>query len=193
MIGYPTLFDGQVNHLRQGSKPRSINNTITKDYYPLKDSYCIFSFFLYLLMQHYKQDAISDEKLWSANSVLLLGTVSQVKADIDIDSDPCHLAIGVSCSEFNDAYIKAKNLGSLDRFGYSVALSDNTLVVGAPYDDSYATGVNGDQMDNSVKNSGAVYVFVKANGVWKQQAYLKASNTNHYDIFGSSVTIDGEF
>jgi hypothetical protein len=32
-------------------------------------------------------------------------------------------------------------------------------VVGAPYEDSNATGVNGDQIDNSALNSGAAYLF----------------------------------
>jgi trimeric autotransporter adhesin len=33
------------------------------------------------------------------------------------------------------------------------------LVVGADYEDSAATGVNGSQSDNSAEYSGAIYVF----------------------------------
>ena len=40
-----------------------------------------------------------------------------------------------------------------------VALSGNTLAVGAYREASNATGVNGNQADNSAPNSGAVYVF----------------------------------
>jgi hypothetical protein len=35
-----------------------------------------------------------------------------------------------------------------DFFGTSVAVAGNTLVVGAPTEDSCATGINGDQNDN---------------------------------------------
>jgi hypothetical protein len=57
------------------------------------------------------------------------------------------------------AYIKASNTGSGDQFGLSVALSGDTLAVGAHSESSNATGVNGDQADNSAYASGAVYVF----------------------------------
>ena len=48
-----------------------------------------------------------------------------------------------------------------DFFGQSMALSGdgNTLAVGAFGERSAATGVNGDQADNSASVAGAVYVF----------------------------------
>ena len=58
------------------------------------------------------------------------------------------------------AYLKASNTGAWDYFGYSVAVSNDTVVVGAYYEDSAAKGVNGNQSYNSASNSGAVYVFV---------------------------------
>lgn len=76
-------------------------------------------------------------------------------------------------------------------FGEALALSGNTLVVGAPGDESNATGVNGDPL-NQLSLAGAAYVFVLDNGVWTQQAYLKASNTGYLDFFGSAVAIDGD-
>jgi hypothetical protein len=71
------------------------------------------------------------------------------------------------------SYIKASNTDGQDGFGgtsidtvsrgpsVGIALwSDGlTLVVGAPGEDSAATGVNGDQTDNSAVSSGAVYVY----------------------------------
>ena len=44
-------------------------------------------------------------------------------------------------------------------FGYPVAVSGDTVVVGAQVESSNATGVNGNQNDNSAAESGAVYVF----------------------------------
>jgi hypothetical protein len=90
------------------------------------------------------------------------------------------------------AYLKASNTDAGDGFGTSVALEGNTLVVGAPWERSNATGVNGNEADNSAPNAGAAYVFTRTAGVWTQQAYLKASNTNAGDSFGINVTLSGE-
>jgi hypothetical protein len=65
-------------------------------------------------------------------------------------------------------------------------------VVGAPLEDSNATGINSNQSDNSATNSGAAYVFARNGTIWTQQAYLKASNTGAYDVFGSSVAVQGD-
>ena len=92
-------------------------------------------------------------------------------------------------------YIKASNTGTEDLFGFATALSadGNTLVVGVRDEDSSATGINGNQLDNSATDAGAVYVYVRnANGVWFQQAYLKASNTGAGDWFGRSVAISAD-
>ncbi len=90
------------------------------------------------------------------------------------------------------AYIRASNHTFGDQFGRSAALSGNTLVVGAAGESSKATGVGGDQSDTSLKDAGAAYVFTRTAGVWGQQAYLKASNTNAKDEFGLSVAIAGD-
>jgi PKD repeat protein len=89
-------------------------------------------------------------------------------------------------------YVKSSNTEMFDLFGTSVALDGDTLVVGAPAEDSGATGANGDQGDNSISRSGAVYVFVRSGTGWVQQAYLKASNPGQDDYFGASVAISGE-
>jgi hypothetical protein len=95
------------------------------------------------------------------------------------------------------AYLKASNRDADDQFGFAVALSADgaTLAVSAPYEDSRATGVNGDQTDNSMKNSGAVYVFTRTGRRWLQQAYIKASNTGENDEgdqFGYSIALSGD-
>ncbi|ACY13317.1 Integrin alpha beta-propellor repeat protein [Haliangium ochraceum DSM 14365] len=91
-----------------------------------------------------------------------------------------------------EAYLKASNTGASDTFGYSVAVSGDTLAVGAYGEDSGATGVGGDQDDNSAVDSGAVYVFRRTGTGWGQEAYLKASNTGAYDYFGISVAVSGD-
>ena len=106
--------------------------------------------------------------------------------------DACFAAFGVTCAEFEEGYIKASNTGASDHFGRSVAISGDTMVVGAVYEDSAATGINGNQNNNGEQNSGAVYVFVRSGTTWSQQAYIKASNTQEIDYFGLSVAISGD-
>ena len=90
------------------------------------------------------------------------------------------------------AYLKASNTGGGDLFGGTVAVSGGTVVVGAPTEDSDATGINGDQTDNSAADAGAAYVFVRGDTTWSQQAYLKASNTWPADYFGGAVAVSGD-
>ena len=91
-----------------------------------------------------------------------------------------------------EVYLKASNTDHLDRFGLDIAVWGDTLVVGAPNESSSATGVNGNQLDNSAPDAGAVYVFVRQGTTWVQQAYLKASNTEAGDYFGAAVDIHGD-
>jgi len=91
-----------------------------------------------------------------------------------------------------EAYLKASNTDPTDLFGGSVAISGDTLVIGAPRESSGANGIDGDQTDDSVDTAGAAYVFVLGPGGWKQQAYLKASNSGLYDSFGGRVAISGD-
>jgi hypothetical protein len=94
-----------------------------------------------------------------------------------------------------EAYLKASNTGSQDYFGYSTAVSENTIVAGAYGEDSNQTtitnGPNGSS-DDSSSNSGAAYVFRRTGTNWAQEAYLKASNNHANDFFGISVAISGD-
>jgi hypothetical protein len=98
------------------------------------------------------------------------------------------------------AYVKASNTGEAgtadsfsegDQFGFSVAISDdgNTVAVGANTEDSKATGINGDENDNSAQSAGAVYVFVRNGTTWTQQAYVKPAVTPGNAQFGYSVAL----
>jgi hypothetical protein len=92
------------------------------------------------------------------------------------------------------AYIKASNADAGDQFGWSLALSQdgNTLAVGAHGEASAATGINGNQDDNSAGDAGAAYVFVRRGGAWTQQAYIKASNAQGADRFGFSIALTAD-
>src|SRR5215831_16942200 len=75
------------------------------------------------------------------------------------------------------AYIKASNTDAYDQFGYSLALAGNTLVVAANYEASAATGINGNQADNSAYQAGAAYVFVRDGTNWSTNTLVGGSST----------------
>ena len=71
------------------------------------------------------------------------------------------------------AYVKASKIGTKenyggDFFGMSVTISadGNTAAVGADYEQSAATGINGDQTKYSVWGAGAAYVFARVCTLW---------------------------
>jgi uncharacterized protein (TIGR03437 family) len=67
-----------------------------------------------------------------------------------------------------------------DQLGSSVAISGDTIVVGAPLGDI------GDKFDQ-----GSAYVFVRSGTVWTKQQKLTADDGEARDIFGISVALSG--
>ena len=59
-------------------------------------------------------------------------------------------------------------------FGLSIALSADTMVIGAAFDDY----------------GGSAYVFERVNGTWQHAAQLRASDGSFGDVFGYSVSIN---
>jgi hypothetical protein len=120
----------------------------------------------------------------------------QARFKVAACNGPCTYSDEVSVQDLMlDAigYFKASNTGMDDQFGRGVALSGDgkTLVVTAANEDSAATGVNGNQADNTSMNSGAVYVYRRAtSGAWRQEAYLKADTVNTEQFFGYGYPID---
>ena len=90
-----------------------------------------------------------------------------------------------------EASLQASNAGANDTFGVSLSLAadGNTLAVGARNESSAATGVNGDQDDDSAQWAGAAYVFKRTGRIWAQEAYVKASDTTEGDLFGTAVSL----
>lgn len=80
-----------------------------------------------------------------------------------------------------EARLVAADFGAVDHFGWSLALDGDTLAIGAANDD--APGAS---------DRGSAYVFTRANGGWTQQAKLLASDGVAFDVFGSSIALDGE-
>ena len=123
-----------------------------------------------------------------------------LEAWLEVDGDDLRICVEESSAVYpilvdpvvEQAYLKASNTEADDQFGWSVASSGDTIVVGARFEASSSVGVNGDQSNNSAFDSGAAYVFVRSGSSWSQEAYLKASNTGSGDNFGWSVAVFGD-
>lgn len=83
------------------------------------------------------------------------------------------------------AYLKAENLGVHDHFGFSVDISNNQIIVGAPFEDSSSNN----PFDDNSYNSGAAYIFSLNDIGWVQDSLLKSYNSDPDDNFGYSVSI----
>ena len=97
---------------------------------------------------------------------------------------------GTSWSQ--QAYLKASQVSAGDIFGFSVAVAGDTIVVGAPHEDSSTSGVSSSAtptVDEAMSDAGAAYVVVRNGTTWVQQTYLKAAQTSVSDIFGFSVAV----
>ena len=108
------------------------------------------------------------------------------------DSGAVYVFVRDGTTWTQQANLKASDIGTGDLFGFSVAIDGDTLAVGAQREDSNATGVNGDQLNENGGESGAAYVFVRSSGNWTQEAYVKPLNTGISDFFGSSVALSGD-
>jgi hypothetical protein len=137
-------------------------------------------------------------------NTLAVGDPAESSDATGIDGDQTNITKPLSGAVFvftrtgstwtQQAYVKASNTDAGDTFGGAVALSrsGDVMLVGAGSEKSAARGVNGSQVDNSVGDAGAAYVFARTGTTWAQQAYLKASNTGHNDFFGYGVGISGD-
>ncbi|MDR2877395.1 MAG: cadherin-like beta sandwich domain-containing protein [Chromatiales bacterium] len=142
----------------------------------------------------------------SAQSGIIPGSPDESSAGDDSNkSGAVYVFVRTGESWVQQAYLKgSRPKGDLDYFGTSVALSGNTLAVGAPFENGAApidksqwnkstAGNANAETSASVPDSGAVYVFVRdATGEWHQQAYLKASNAGENAHFGTTVALSGD-
>ncbi|HXW78509.1 MAG TPA: FG-GAP repeat protein, partial [Acidimicrobiales bacterium] len=77
------------------------------------------------------------------------------------------------------AELESPDIGGPDWFGYSVAVSGKTMVVGAPAISALSSGL------------GQAYVFTKTAAGWRQSAELQSPGSPVADWFGDSVAVSG--
>lgn len=85
-------------------------------------------------------------------------------------------------------YIKASNAGAEDSFGFGLAAEGNRLLIGAPFEASDGSSPD----NNSLRNSGAAYMFELENDKWVEKQLLKAERPGEGDMFGASVALSGD-
>lgn len=93
------------------------------------------------------------------------------------------------------AYLKAPNAEAGDLYGNAVALSGDSIVVGAVAEASGVMAITngpGASSDNTSAGAGAAYVLRRTGTTWTEEAYLKPNDTAAGDHFGSSVAIAGD-
>lgn len=143
----------------------------------------------------YLKPATTSESHDFGRSVALSGdtlVVGAPRSTNSVSPGDVHVFVRSGLTWTLEASFTGSNTEDNDLFGRSVALSGDTLIVGAPEERSNATGANGDESDNSLSGAGAAYVFVRNGSTWTQEAYLKASNTKIDQAFGYSVCVSGD-
>ena len=83
-----------------------------------------------------------------------------------------------------------------DQIGKIISINDDFLVIGSPTEDSDSRGImlatDSLNQNELSSNSGAVYVFQKtAVNTWQFHSFIKSSNSEAGDLFGSAVVLDG--
>jgi hypothetical protein len=118
------------------------------------------------------------------HSVSISGDLAVVGAPYDDDNGGDSGSVYVF--SFNGAnWVEEQKLvatdgAASDKFGYSVAICGDVVVVGAYCDDDRGS------------NSGAAYVFQYNGSAWIEDQKLVASNGASTDMFGGSVSVDGD-
>ena len=133
--------------------------------------------------------------LEDSNETTITNSTSTSSDDSSSNSGAVYVYKRTGTSWAQEAYVKAANNDSGDRFGWYVALDGDTLAVGSPFEFSNQTTItNGTtaSSDDSIEWSGAVYVYKRTGTSWAQEAYVKAANNDWYDKFGYSVALDGD-
>ncbi|MGI6496310.1 MAG: FG-GAP repeat protein [Kiritimatiellia bacterium] len=121
---------------------------------------------------------------WFGTSVALSGDTALVGAYGDDDngdnSGSAYVFIRSGGTWTRQAKLTADDGAAYDYFGWSVALSGDTALVGAYLDD-----------DNGAA-SGSAYVFTRSGTAWTQQAKLTGADGADDDRFGCSVALSGD-
>ena len=89
-----------------------------------------------------------------------------------------------------EARLSSSGVGENDFFGYSIAMTSDTVFVGNPSDSRPSRD---QEPDDRVAESGAIHVFSRdINGDWVESQYIKPSRVIRGSGFGASLSASGE-
>jgi hypothetical protein len=217
-FGYSVAVSGDtivVGALAERSSSTGVNSTPNDDLFNAGAAYVfVRNAGVWTQQAYLKPDAVgttqdSDQFGWSvavSGDTVVVGANLEDSSTTGVNSTPNESASSSGAAYVfvrsgsvwtQQAYLKPAAVGisqANDQFGYSVAASGDTIVVGAWLEDSSSTGVNSTP-NESASSSGAAYVFVRSGSVWTQQAYLKPAIVGTMqggDDFGFSVGVSGD-
>ena len=104
----------------------------------------------------------------------LAATAGAAPPDYSDQASPARLALG-------QAELYAPDRGARDLFGWSIALSGESALTGAPGHETAGKPY-----------AGAAYVFTRSAGIWTAPVLLTAPDGAAYDQFGTSVALSGD-
>ncbi len=117
-------------------------------------------------------------------SVSISGGSALVGAPFDDDngqsSGSAYVFVEAAGSWSEQQKLTASDADGGERFGFSVSLDADTVLIGASRNDEGAA------------LAGAAYVFTRSTDVWTRQAQLIADDIADSDEFGSAVSLDGD-
>ena len=118
------------------------------------------------------------------SSITLAGDTALIGACFDNDngnySGSAYVFIRTGTTWTQQAKLLASDGAQNDNFGFSVSLSGDNAIIGAPWDDDNADA------------SGSAYLFTRTGTTWTQQTKLHAKDSGTQDSFGTSVSLNGD-
>jgi hypothetical protein len=128
-------------------------------------------------------DAAASDQLGA--DVGISGDTAVVGANLDdhaggVDAGAAYVFVRSGTVWSQQAKLTASDAAASDRFGTSVDISGDTIIVGTPVSDAGAT------------DSGAAYVFTRSGTVWTQEQKLTPPDIVAFSLFGTSVAVHGD-
>ena len=135
--------------------------------------------------------APDEDSLTTGINAVQTGHSGRIGTLDDVSSGAVEVFVRTGTKWSQQASFKASNYGIEDWFGLRLAVSGdgNMLAVSAANEDGGSKGINGRQDDRSAPDAGAVYLFTRTGATWTFQSYVKASNAEKFDEFGSGIAL----
>lgn len=89
--------------------------------------------------------------------------------------------------QYETQRIEASDGSGFDKFGFSIAIDAEEMIISTRYDAEDENGAN------ALTYAGSAYIFRKENGSWVEKQKIVASDREMWDGFGHTVSISGNY